>query len=163
MKLSEKGINFSSVKERFLSHVSIPEDKFLCWTWCAAKMKSGYGVFGIGARTTYLAHRVSFMMFVGPINDGMEIDHVCHVRWCVNPSHLRPTTHKENSSRPLLGGVAKTNSSKTHCKRGHALTQSNLLKGQAKESYRSCKACHRQRNRIYYINKVKPQHQKEGA
>lgn len=66
-----------------------------CWRWTKATNRLGYGVFCMGAKWRS-AHRVSFMLSVGSIPTSLEIDHICRVRYCVNPSHLRLCTRAEN-------------------------------------------------------------------
>lgn len=66
-----------------------------CWEWAAAKHPDGYGKFYLDGKLEY-AHRVAFTWHVGPIEDGMVVDHICHNRSCVNPSHLRLATGKQN-------------------------------------------------------------------
>ena len=68
-----------------------------CWDWRGYLRKSGYGQFAIAAGISVYAHRFSYEDTVGPIPEGLQIDHVCHRRSCVNPSHLRVVTHKQNS------------------------------------------------------------------
>jgi hypothetical protein len=69
-----------------------------CWLWKAAKVPSGYGQFRVGDHLER-AHRVAYEMVVGPIPDGLTIDHLCKNPWCVNPAHLEPVTMLENLSR----------------------------------------------------------------
>ena len=68
-----------------------------CWPWLASLNHGGYGVFG-GApgRPTRNAHTAAYVFYVGPVPAGLEVDHVCGVRRCVNPAHLRVVTHSEN-------------------------------------------------------------------
>ena len=70
-----------------------------CWLWTAAvDEQTGYGRLGIGTRSV-AAHRIAFELFVGPIPDGMVIDHLCRVRRCVNPDHLEAVSQRENLLR----------------------------------------------------------------
>lgn len=89
-----------SVEERFWSKVVEIDGDGSCWLWTAAKSGKGYGCVVIDRRR-YPAHRVAYEMFVGPIPEGLEIDHLCRVRNCVNPAHLEPVTHAENVRRAM--------------------------------------------------------------
>lgn len=66
-----------------------------CWNWIGDKGPGGYGNFSINGREKK-SHRVSYEWNIGKIPPGMEIDHRCHNRACVNPEHLRPVTRKQN-------------------------------------------------------------------
>jgi hypothetical protein len=109
-----------------------------CWRWTGAINDSGYGTLGIGGRTgrNYRAHRVAWEWFVGPIDDGLHLDHLCRNRWCVNPDHLEPVVPLENARRG-----AKV--LQTHCAQGHPFNAANT--GWSKTGHRRCKEC----NRIY--------------
>lgn len=69
-----------------------------CWEWIGAISTNGYGKTTISNRTVS-AHRAVYVLLVGPIPEGMQLDHLCRVRHCVNPNHLEPVTAKENVRR----------------------------------------------------------------
>lgn len=66
-----------------------------CWIWTASRTRAGYGHFRRQGKN-YLAHRVFYGAFVGELVPGLQVDHRCHVRACVNPSHLGLVTRKQN-------------------------------------------------------------------
>lgn len=80
-----------SLEERLLAKLDKTDT---CWVWNAATHR-GYGQIGIGRKVFY-AHRVSYELYVGPIPEGMQLDHICHTPLCVKPDHLRPVTQKQN-------------------------------------------------------------------
>lgn len=95
-----------------------------CWLWTGTVYKTGYGGLATRLRLTpggsRLAHRAAYQLLVGPIPEGLHLDHLCRVRRCVNPAHLEPVTPKENARRGLRGAL------KTHCPHGHPLTAENM-------------------------------------
>lgn len=88
------------------------------------------------------AHRVAYELFVGPIPEGLTLDHLCRVRHCVNPLHLEPVTRGENTRRN--DSAPSQNARKTHCIRGHALIPENLY---PRKYGRQCKLCVRELTR----------------
>lgn len=127
---------FDSTK-RFWSRVKKTKS---CWLWQGAKSAGGYGVIGIFYKTEP-AHRISYILNGGKINPGLCLDHICRVRHCVNPKHIRQITLIENV---MIGNSnAAQNARKTHCKHGHEFTQENtyLLKRPGKPDGRHCKKC----------------------
>ena len=69
-----------------------------CWLWLGAVQTKGYGSFSISG-VRYLTHRLSYEDRYGPIPDGLQIDHLCRVRQCINPAHLETVTTQENTRR----------------------------------------------------------------
>lgn len=105
-----------------------------CWLWTAYLDKKGYGRLrwqGKGCK----AHRLVYELLVGPIPAGLQIDHLCRVRNCVNPAHMEPVTLAENVRRGTSGAINRT---KTHCPKGHEYTADNTYTHKGK---RACKAC----------------------
>jgi len=76
-----------------------------CWEWTGATFREGYGMFQVDGAPV-LTHRYVWELLVGPIPEGLEIDHLCRVRHCVNPDHLEPVTSAENSRRRVLARTA---------------------------------------------------------
>lgn len=103
-----------------------------CWQWLASLKPEGYGQFRFEGLTVY-AHRMAYELEVGPIPNGLDLDHICRNRSCVNPSHLDPVTRKENIHR---GDAMKL---KSHCGSGHEYTNTNTYK--RPDGYRECRAC----------------------
>lgn len=87
-----------SPEERFWRLVE-KGDPSSCWIWTGKKGSKGYGLAHVDGGRQAQAHRVAYELLVGPIPDGLEIDHTCNVRPCVNPDHLEPVTHAENVRR----------------------------------------------------------------
>lgn len=113
----------------------IPEPNSGCWLWIGALRPTGYGVFNEGGKR-YPAHRWGYESLVGQIPKGLQIDHLCRVRSCVNPDHLEPVTQRENILRG--NGIAAINARKTHCKRGHPLTAGNVYLSAKRRQCRQC-------------------------
>lgn len=69
-----------------------------CWIWTGAQLK-GYGRLSTRSNPSGLAHRIVYSALVGPIPDGLTLDHLCQNTLCVNPAHLEPVTASENLRR----------------------------------------------------------------
>ena len=118
---------------RFWGHV---EKTSTCWNWAASTdSQSGYGEFRLNGKTV-AAHRVSYVWSKGQVEEGLEIDHRCHNRACVNPEHLRPVTRKQNrenlrgpqanSTSGVLGVSWQSDRGKWRAKVGHQGRQINV-------------------------------------
>jgi len=122
----------SRTLNRFWSRVNKTKG---CWLWVGSTATNGYGGFMVGGKN-FRVHRLSYELIKGEIPDGLQIDHLCRVRNCVNPDHLEAVTQREN----IFRGVAITvqNARKTHCKYGHAFTPENTGRN---GKGRRCKVC----------------------
>lgn len=118
--------------ERFWSKVEKTSD---CWLWMAGKTHDGYGRFW-AAGGEVLAHRFAYEAAGGLIADGLQLDHLCRTRHCVNPLHTEPVTCRENLERGDT--MAARHASRTHCPQGHPYSGDNLRVYRGK---RYCKAC----------------------
>ncbi len=113
-----------------------------CWIWNGCISKStGYPKYKFGNGTR--AHRMAYKLAIGEIPDGLQLDHLCRVRHCVNPSHLEPVTGKINTLRGI--SVPAKNAAKTHCKNGHPFSGDNLRIPAS--GGRACLTCDRLRKR----------------
>lgn len=109
-------------------------DKADCWEWIAGHSGNGYGRVMLrdsNGRRQVQAHRLLYEMFVGPIPEGLVLDHLCRNPPCVNPHHLEPVTHRENMARGIKGRLTVA------CPRGHAYDENN--------SKHECRLCLKER------------------
>ncbi len=115
-----------------------------CWIWIGAIDSRGYGSSGTpGQKGSRGAHVISYEFSFGQVPQGLELDHLCRIRLCVNPSHLEAVTHRINVLRGAT--IPAANIHRTHCPRGHLLKGRNLEK--CRLPSRICRICLRSRER----------------
>jgi hypothetical protein len=139
--------------ERFWSKVNkngpIPKhrpDLGPCWLWTGYISRDGYGKIAYGKRGDAIhAHNIGYLLLRGPIDDGLEFDHLCKVRHCVNPWHGERTTHTTNVMRGE--GFSVVNAAKTHCAQGHPFDEENTIRRTS--GGRGCRLCQREAGRRY--------------
>lgn len=125
-----------SIQERIEALIA-PEPNTGCWLWTGYITEGGYGRFGVavdGSRQRHgweikRAHRVVYELYRGQIPNGLDLDHLCRVRSCVNPDHLEPVTRSANLRR-----CDRSHLRKSHCKHGHELSET-------KSGTRLCRVC----------------------
>lgn len=130
--------------DKFMAKVSKVESG--CWEWTGCLSDTGYGSFWNGVKVAG-AHQWAFEHFNNlVIPDGMEPDHLCRNRKCVNPAHLELVTRHVNIMRGDGPEAARLRqSSKTHCPHGHPYDEKNTYRDP--RGYRVCRICRRESNR----------------
>lgn len=138
--------------DRFLSKVVPPTEPGGCSEWSGPKTGGGYGIFftyDSGKQRNVGAHRYAYELHVGPIPDGLVIDHLCGTRACTVPEHLEAVTQRENVHRSE--GRTAVNARKTHCPQGHPYDEANTY---TYRGMRSCRACGVEKRRRYLARKA---------
>ncbi len=134
-------IDYRSPEERFWAKVDLTLG---CWLWMGGVNRDGYGHIRGYENRRIGVHRFAYELLVGSIPEGLEIDHLCRVRRCVNPEHLEPVPHRVNVLRGQAPSSA--NAHKTHCVHGHEFTPENTYV-EPSNGYRKCRTCHLQQQR----------------
>lgn len=114
-----------------------PDPHSGCWLWMNRLTPRGYGQVKY-QRRMYRAHRLVYELLVGPI-DKPCLDHLCRVRHCVNPIHLRPSTIAENVHAQGSLAPQAVNRAKTHCPKGHLID--GIRKNGKAKGTRRCTTC----------------------
>lgn len=111
-----------------------------CWLYAGNLSTHGYGqisVYADGRQTSYKVYRLMYELEVGEIPLGHDIDHLCMVKQCINPSHLEPVTHRENINRYFL-----SKGSEKECRVGHPRTRTALYFNQKRNAWvKDCLDC----------------------
>lgn len=141
----------------FWRSVVVLED---CWEWCGAYTRRGYGNLKRDGKTVR-AHRASYEMYVGPVPEGLVLDHVCRNTRCVKPAHLRAVTQKQNVAAKVWTVTPEQRSAQakrasdaahggwrppTHCRHGHEMVPQTTLTD--RRGHRRCKTCAHNRYRV---------------
>ncbi len=140
-----------STHKRFLSRLMPLETG--CWAMDGVDVSGGYRAFHSDIGT--LAHRYAYSVYVGPLNESLQIDHLCRNRWCCNPLHLEQVTARVNQLRGF--GASGMNARKKICVNGHPYTQESEVSG--KRNRRRCGECEKdqtlKRNRMFKNTEVR--------
>lgn len=141
--------------ERFWDKVA-PCPMSGCWLWTGSlngpspkhKNGGGYAKFTIRFPLVVYAHRHAYETLVGEIGAGLQVDHKCRVRCCVNPAHLESVTGKENTARGTAAAAARAmQAAKTHCKWGHEFSGKNVRVARGQRICRACAVASNKRRR----------------
>lgn len=114
-----------------------------CWRWTGyIDTKTGCGRMYGGNYQTVNVHTVMYTQIVGPVPEGLELDHLCRHRWCVNPDHLEAVTHAVNLARGHAPTSLLHQSGK--CKNGHTISPENTCFRKGTNDVVYCKVCRRE-------------------
>ena len=121
-----------------------------CWLWTGGIRADGYGVTNLPGHSDRV-HRITYAVFVGPLDPDLVIDHRCKVRRCCNPAHLEQVTDRVDVvDRASPTSIAKKRSQQTHCVNGHEFTPENTFTRPQRPGTRECRACQDARNKTRY-------------
>lgn len=143
--------------KKFLRKINI-DPITSCWNWAGSLNWDGYAQDNIGSRTdnsrrTVRVSRFLFEYFKYKIPNELELDHIiCNNRKCVNPDHVKPVTHLENTQRADYSNNGAHNKLKTHCPQGHEYNNKNTH--YTSDGSRQCRICGRINQRKYKRKKL---------
>lgn len=103
---------------------------------------NGYGYIKVAPGRNVIVHRWLYERWMGPVPEGLELDHLCRNKACANPAHLEAVTHAENVRRAPFA-------QRTHCPQGHPYEGDNLYVRPSNPHRRDCRECHRAFSRKY--------------
>lgn len=136
-----------SAAERFWSYTL---ESSGCWQWEGPRNADGYGWLRDADRGKVFAHRFAYELLVGPIPEGLTIDHLCRNRACVNPEHMEPVSAVVNVMRGISPPARHARA--THCPKGHPYSETNTYVTPGR-GWRQCRQCRRARKAQDYRNR----------
>lgn len=133
----------TDVLNRFMGLV-MTDTETGCWEWIGSVNSWGYGVYTYPGQTSHAAHRIAYEHWKGTIPRGLDIDHLCSRRDCVNPAHLEAVTRGENIRR---SHARNPRPERTTCHLGHPFDEANTAFD--KRGFRNCRICNVRRTLAY--------------
>lgn len=137
-RLMQTGTTDAPIRIDNLTHFTVTSSG--CWQWVGGMWPNGYGKTSTPVNGTRLAHRAFYIEHVAPIDDGLDLDHLCRNRACCNPAHLEPVTRSVNIQRGVDARL------RGRCNQGHEQTGGNVWVEPSTGS-RYCKPCKRAREK----------------
>ena len=128
----------AAFRTRVLEKIALPDGPFGCMEWTAARHANGYGYVTVRRGEKQQAHRAAYELLVGPIPEGLQLDHLCKNRGCCAPSHLEVVPAAVNNARS--SSPSALNALKTACPAGHEYTPENTISTRGR---RRCRECNR--------------------
>lgn len=116
-----------------------------CWEWTGPCNESGYGFLSRDGKTGK-AHRIAYELWRRPVPKGMDLDHLCRNRKCINPDHLEIVSRRTNVLRGV--GLTAQNAKLESCKNGHPFTNENTYRHGPDGRWRKCRVCNRERHAL---------------
>lgn len=137
------GMAKTNIDPRILFLLQVDTESGECWEWKGGRVqKNGRGKFLLNGKDMYV-HRASYLLFVGELEFGKHVHHLCDNRKCVRPDHLQALSNTDHQKvESVDGGVAQRQRDKTHCPRGHEYTEENTYHS---AKGRHCRTCKRER------------------
>lgn len=135
---------------RFIGRIEFSDE---CWEWAGYREPQGYGRFGADNKWHW-AHRYAYALWVGPLVEGLTIDHLCRNRACVRPEHLEQVTNTVNVLRGV--GLTAANARRDACAAGHEYAPGTFKFKTQNKQERVCLICVKERNRRYYQTVTRP-------
>ena len=130
-----------TTRERFMDKITKSDSG--CWIWNGSVADTGYGTFKVSRGKWAHAHRFSYEIHIGPLEDDQHLDHICRVLRCCNPDHLEPVAPRTNFLRGIHPNALAVRFNR--CKRGHDISDAYVIHRSNGRVSRQCRMCRKNR------------------